>query len=63
MDALERRTFFQGFLGPKTTTTKTTLYRLIEEIQKDVPPEADALVVAVVSHLSDTGRMRLPSPG
>lgn len=60
MDTLERKAFLQGFLGLKKTATKTNLYRLIEAIQEEVPPEEDALVIAVVSHLLGTGKIRAP---
>ena len=50
----------EGLLGPKTNTTKTNLYRIIEAIQEEVSPGDDALVVAVVSHLLSTGRIRVP---
>jgi len=60
MDALARRAFLEGLLGSKTKPTKTNLYRIIEAIQDKVSPGDDALVVAVVSHLLSTGRLRLP---
>ena len=63
MDTLARRAFPEGFLGSKTTTTKTNLYHLIEAIQEEVSPGGDALVVAVVSHLLRSGRVRVPFPG
>jgi hypothetical protein len=60
MDTLARRTFLQGLLGPERTTMKTDLYRLFDAIQEEVSPGEDALVVAVVSHLLDTGKIRVP---
>jgi len=60
MDVLARRAFLEGFLGSKTVTTKTNLYRLIEAIQEGVSPGDDALVVAVVSRLLSTGRIKVP---
>ena len=62
MDPLARRAFLEGLLGPKTITTKTNLYRIIEAIQEEDEgtPGDDALVVAVVSHLLSTGRIRAP---
>jgi hypothetical protein len=60
MEALARRAFLQGFLGPKKTTMKTDLYCLFDAIQEEVSPGEDALVVAVVSHLLDTGRIKIP---
>jgi len=60
MDPLARMAWMEGLLRPKTTVTKTTLFRLFEAIQKEVLPGEDALVVAVVSHLMRTGRIRVP---
>jgi hypothetical protein len=61
MDVLARRAFLEGLLGSKTIATKTSLYRIIEAIQEEQDsPEDDELVVAVVSHLLSTGRIRLP---
>lgn len=60
MDALARRAFLEGLLGSKTKPTKTNLYRIIEAIQDKVSPGDDTLVVAVVSHLLSTGRIRVP---
>ena len=39
----------------------TTLYELLEAIQKEVPPgnRGDKLATAVVTHLLDAGRIRL----
>ena len=62
MDTLARRAFLQGFFGSKRTTTKTSLYHLFDAIQEEVSPGEDALVVAVVSHLLSTGRIRVPIP-
>jgi hypothetical protein len=58
--ALVNSTFPEGPLGPKTIATKTNLYRIIEAIQEEVPSGDDALVVALVSHLLSTGRIRVP---
>lgn len=63
MDTLARKAFLEGFFGSKTTTTKTNLYRLIEAIQEEVSPGGDKLVVAVVSHLLRSGRIRVPFSG
>jgi hypothetical protein len=60
MDILARRAFLEGFLGSERTTMKTDLYRLFDAIQEEVSPGEDELVVAVVSHLLDTGRIRVP---
>jgi hypothetical protein len=60
MEPLARSEFLVEPFGPKTITTKTTLYRLIEAVQEEVPPGEDALVVAVVSHLLSTGRISVP---
>ncbi len=61
MGVLARRAFLEGLLGSKTITTKTNLYCLIEAIQEEQGlPGDDALVVAVVSHLLGTGRIRVP---
>lgn len=60
MEPLASSALLEGPLGPKTITTKTSLYRLIEAIQDKVSPGDDALVVAVVSHLLSTGRIRVP---
>ena len=65
MHALARRAFLEGLLGSKTITTKTSLYSIIEAIQDQEEedqgsPGDDALVVAIVSHLLSTGRIRLP---
>ena len=62
MDPSARRAFLEGLLGSKTITTKTNLYRVIEAIQEEDEgsPGDDALVVAVVSHLLSTGRIRVP---
>ena len=60
MEPLAISAFLQGLLESKTITTKTNLYRLIEAIQEEVSPGDDALVVAVVSHLLSTGRIRVP---
>lgn len=60
LDVLARRAFLEGLLGSKTVTTKTNLYRIIETIQEESSPGDDALVVAVVSHLLSTGKIRLP---
>ena len=60
MDPLASSALLEGLLRPKTITTKTSLYRLIEAIQDKVSPGDDALVVAVVSHLLSTGRIRVP---
>jgi hypothetical protein len=62
MEQLASSAFLEGLLGPKTITTKTNLYSLIEAIQGEVSPGDDALVVAVVSHLLSTGRIRAPIP-
>lgn len=63
MDALARRSFLEGLLGSKRTTTKTDLYHLIEAIQEEVSPGGDALVVAIVSDLLRSGRVRVPFSG
>ena len=63
MDALARRAFLEGFLGSETTTTKTDLYHLIEAIQEEVSPGGNALVVAAVSDLLRSRRVRVPFPG
>ena len=60
MDPLASRALPAGLLGSKTITTKTSLYRLIEAIQEEVSPGDDALVVALVSHLLGTGKIRVP---
>jgi hypothetical protein len=60
MEPLAKSAFLEGPLGPKTMTTKTDLYSLIEAIQGEVSPGDDALVVALVSHLLSTGRIRVP---
>ena len=60
MEPLASSAFLEGPLGPKTITTKTNLYRIIEAIQEEVPSGDDALVVALVSHLLSTGRIRVP---
>ena len=60
MEPLANSTFPEGPLGPKTIATKTNLYRIIEAIQEEVPSGDDALVVALVSHLLSTGRIRVP---
>jgi hypothetical protein len=59
-DVLARRAFLEGLLVSKTVATKTNLYRIIEAIQEESSPGDDALVVAVVSHMLSTGRIRLP---
>ena len=60
MEQLASSAFLEGLLGSKTIATKTNLYRLIEAIQDKVSPGDDALVVAVVSHLLSTGKIRVP---
>jgi hypothetical protein len=60
MEPLASSALLEGLLGPKTITTKTNLYRLIEAVQEEVSPGDDALVVAVVSDLLSTGRIRVP---
>ena len=60
MDTLARKACQKGFLGSKKNTTRTNLYRLIEAIQEEVPPGEDALVIAVVSHLLGTDKIRVP---
>ena len=52
--------FLEGPLGKKTIATKTNLYRIIEAIQEEVTSGDDALVVALVSHLLSTGRIKVP---
>jgi hypothetical protein len=63
MEPLTNSTFLEGPLGPKTLATKTNLYRIIEAIQQEVTSGDDALVVALVSHLLSTGRIRVPISG
>ena len=60
MEPLAISAFLEGLLESKTITTKTNLYRIIEAIHGEVSPGDDVLVVAVVSHLLRTGRIRLP---
>ena len=45
---------------PQSTTITTSLYELIEAIQKEVGPENDDLVVATVVYLLRSQRLRLP---
>ena len=60
MEPLASSAFLEGPLRPKTIATKTNLYRIIEVIQEQVSSGDDALVVALVSHLLSTGRIRVP---
>lgn len=60
MEPLADSALPEGPLGPKTIATKTNLYRIIEAIQEEVPSGDDALVVALVSHLLSTRRIRVP---
>jgi hypothetical protein len=49
----------------RTTMIRTTLYELLEAIHAEVPPGngGDKLATAVVSHLLDSGRIRLIGDG
>jgi hypothetical protein len=60
MDTLGNHAFLEGFLRPTQNATKTSLYSLIEAVQDEVYPGGDALVVAVVTHLMRSGRIRIP---
>jgi hypothetical protein len=48
----------------QSITTITSLYELIEAVQKAVGPENDELVVSIVMDLLRSGRIKfLPYPG
>ena len=46
---------------PELSTTKITLYDLIDAISDEVKPGEDQLVVEVVLHLRESGRIKLLS--
>ena len=44
----------------KTTSVTTSLYELLEVLQDTAGPDGDALVVATMMHLLESGRITFP---